>query len=100
MRCGFRESCGSELINRQKKRTRSKEHGRFTKSRHTIKPRHPDDPCHCERCGGLVQPGTVGHAKRVTPGKPSKPESKLRMRSIWWCSMTARCTASRAESRG
>src|SRR6266850_1063322 len=37
------------------------------------------------------------HERRIIPGNPSKPESKLRIRLIPCCSMTARCTASRAD---
>jgi len=40
--------------------------------------------------GGLVQ------VIRITPGKRSKPESKLKIRSIPWISMMARWSASRA----
>jgi len=36
--------------------------------------------------------------KRVIPGKPSNPESKVMICSIPWRSMTAMCTASRADS--
>ena len=36
---------------------------------------------------------------RAEGGKPSSPESKLNICSIPYCSMTARCTASRAETR-
>ena len=39
-----------------------------------------------------------GHERRVIRGNASKPESKLRIWSIPFCSMTDRCTASRADS--
>src|SRR6266853_4200848 len=40
---------------------------------------------------------SLHHERRVIPGKPSKPESKLRIRLIPCCSMMARCTATRAD---
>jgi len=39
------------------------------------------------------------HDKRLIPGSPSKPESKVRICSIPCCSMMAACTASRADRR-
>ena len=39
------------------------------------------------------------HDSRTMPGNPSNRESKLKIRSIPCCSMTARWRASRADSR-
>src|SRR5271157_5407904 len=39
------------------------------------------------------------YRRRAMPGNESKPESKLKICSMPFCSMTVRCTASRADKR-
>jgi hypothetical protein len=49
-------------------------------------------------CAELSGRSQSGHDRRVIRGNASKPESKLKIRSIPFCSMTDRCTALRADS--